>query len=347
MQTRRSFLAHGLGVPAVLAAGPVRAAAPLELAYSSWVPPTHVLMKDFMVPWGQQVEKATGGRVKIRFLPKPVTNPQGHRDAVRNGVADLAFISLSYYPGRFELMKFAMLPFSGNSALSTSVAAWRMFDKYLHRMDDEGFLVLGIYGHGPGGVYTVKKKVEKIDDFKDLKIRIGGGMQADVAKALGVNAIVKPAPESYELLSTGVVDGVFFPPESVASFRLDGIVRYATVFPGGLYADLHAIIMNKDAYAKLAEPDRAALAKLSGEHIARMGGKAWGDADTAALESLKAKRVDFVQASPQLVADVRARTAVFERDWLALAKERGVDGAAMLADFRAELARLEAGQPRQ
>ncbi len=205
MQTRRSFLAHGLGVPAVLAAGPVRAAAPLELAYSSWVPPTHVLMKDFMVPWGQQVEKATGGRVKIRFLPKPVTNPQGHRDAVRNGVADLAFISLSYYPGRFELMKFAMLPFSGNSALSTSVAAWRMFDKYLHRMDDEGFLVLGIYGHGPGGVYTVKKKIEKIDDFRDLKIRIGGGMQADIAKVLNVNAIVKPAPESYELLSTNRV----------------------------------------------------------------------------------------------------------------------------------------------
>ncbi len=170
MQTRRRFVKGGLALSAaVLAAGalPANAAGPVELAFSSWVPPTHVLMKDFMVPWGQQVEKATDGRVKIRFLPKPVTNPQGHRDAVRNGVADLAFISLSYYPGRFELMKFAMLPFSGKSAQSTSIAAWRMFDKYMHKMDDEGFLVLGLYAHGPGGVYTAKRKVEKIEDFKD------------------------------------------------------------------------------------------------------------------------------------------------------------------------------------
>jgi len=344
MQTRRRFVKGGLALSAaVLAAGalPANAAGPVELAFSSWVPPTHVLMKDFMVPWGQQVEKATDGRVKIRFLPKPVTNPQGHRDAVRNGVADLAFISLSYYPGRFELMKFAMLPFSGKSAQSTSIAAWRMFDKYMHKMDDEGFLVLGLYAHGPGGVYTAKRKVEKIEDFKDLKIRIGGGMQADVAKVLNVNAIVKPAPESYELLSTGVADGVFFPPESVASFRLDGIVRYATLFPGGLYADVHAIIMNKDAFAKLSEQDKAALLTLSGEHIATMGGKAWGDADVAALESLKAKNVEFVQPSAQLISDVKARTAGFEKEWLAMAKERGVDGQAMLADFRAELARLE------
>lgn len=349
METRRRLMLGSLAMSAAVLAGgtrPAVAAGPVELAFSSWVPPTHVLMKDFMVPWGQEVEKATDGRVKIRFLPKPVTNPQGHRDAVRNGVADLAFISLSYYPGRFELMKFAMLPFSGNSAQSTSLAAWHMFDKYLHKMDDEGFLVLGIYGHGPGGVYTVKKKIEKIDDFRDLKIRIGGGMQADVAKALNVNAIVKPATESYELLSTGVADGVFFPPESVASFRLDGIVRYATLFPGGLYADLHAIIMNKEAFARLAEKDRAILMKLSGENIARMGGKAWGDADVAALATLKAKNVEFVQPNAQLIADVKARTGGFEKDWLALAKERGFDGPAILADFRAELARLEAGKAR-
>lgn len=347
MQTRRRFVMGGLAFSAAaLAAGaaPVTAAGPVELAFSSWIPPTHVLMKDFMIPWGQQVEKATDGRVKVRFLPKPVTNAQGHRDAVRNGVADLAFISLSYYPGRFELMKFAMLPFSGNTAESTSIAAWRIFDKYMHKMDDEGFLVLGLYGHGPGGVYTAKRKVEKIEDFKDLKIRIGGGIQADVAKVLHVNAIVKPAPESYELLSTGVADGVFFPPESVASFRLDGIVRYATLFPGGLYADVHAIIMNKDAFAKLTDQDKAILMKLSGENIARMGGKAWGDADVAALESLKSKNVEFVQPSPQFIADVKERTAGFEKEWLALAKERGVDGPAILAEFRAELARLEANK---
>jgi len=283
--------------------------------------------------------------VKINFVPKPVTNPVGHLDAVRNGVADLAFISHSYYPGRFDLMKFGILPFSGNSAESTSVASWRIYDKYLRNAGEHrGVRLLGIYGHGPGGVFTTGKKVEQVEDFEGLKLRIGGGIQADLARALKFNAVVKPAPESYELMSTGVVDGVLFPPESVASFRLDSVVKSATLFPGGLYADLHGIIMNERAFARLSQKDQAALLKLSGEHIARMGGKAWGDADKAALDSLKAKNVAFHQASDALVAGVRARTAEFEKEWLETARAKGIDGPKVLGEYRALLKTLEGGK---
>lgn len=342
MQAKWKTLLSGVLLSAGLVAAGGAGAQTVELAFSSWIPPTHPLMRDFMLPWGQQLEKETEGRVKVNFLPKPVTNPQGHLDAVRTGVADLTFISHSYYPGRFELMKFAILPFSGNSAESTSVAAWRIYDKYLRSANEHrGVRLLGVYGHGPGGIYTSKKKVEKVEDFVDLKVRIGGGMQADVAKALKVNAIVKPAPESYELMSTGVVDGVFFPPESVASFRLEDIVRYATVFPGGLYADLHGVVMNEQAWAKLSDKDKAILAKLSGEHIARMGGKAWGDADKAALESMKAKKVEFIQANATLVQGIKTRTAEFENAWLAAAKGKSIDGPKVLQAFRDELATLE------
>lgn len=336
------MLAAGLSVCIGASA---QAGKPVELAFSSWIPPTHVLMKDFMIPWGQQVEKETEGRVRINFLPKAVTNPQGHLDAVRTGVTDLAFISHSFYPGRFDLMKLLILPFSGNGAQSTSLAAWRIYDKYLRPANEHrGIVLLGVYGHGPGGVYTTKKKVEKIEDFDGLKIRIGGGISADVAKVLKVNAVVKPAPESFELMSTGVVDGVFFPPESVASFRLDDIVKFATVFPGGLYADLHGIIMNEDAFNKLADKDKAIVRKVSGENIARMGGKAWGDADVAALSSLKAKKVEFTEASPSLITAIKARTDVFEKEWLATAKAKGIDGPMVLKEYRAELARIEAGK---
>ena len=347
MKTRLTSLLPGLCLTAaiLMSAPAVAQQKPVELTYSSWLPPTHPLMADFMLPWGRQVEQATDGRVKINFLPKPITNPAGHYDAVRNGVVDLAFVSHSYYPGRFDLMKVATLPFSGNSAESTSIAAWRIFDKYLRPAGEHrGVKVLGVYAHGPGGVYTTAKKVERIEDFDGLKVRIGGGMAADVAKALNVNAVVKPAPDSYELLSTGVVDGVFFPAESIASFRLDGLIRQATLFPGGLYSDTHAIIMNEQAFERLSEADRAALLKLSGEHIARMAGKAWGDADTAGLASMKAKNVEVHQADDKLVADIKARTAPFEKAWLDAAKAKGIDGPRVLQAFRDEVKQLEAGK---
>ena len=112
-----------------------------------------------------------------------------------------------------------------------------------------------------------------------------------------------------ELMSTGVVDGVFFPPESVESFRLVSVVKNATLFPGGLYADTHGIIMNEQAFAKLSAADQAIIMKLSGEHIARMGGKAWGDADDAAMAALKTAKVNIHMASDKLVADIKQRTA--------------------------------------
>ena len=330
---------------ALVAHSPASAQKVVELTYSSWLPSTHPLMADFMLPWGQQVEKATEGRIKVNFLPKAITNPPGHYDAVKNGVVDLAFISHSYYPGRFDLMKVATLPFSGNSSQSTSLAAWHLFDKYLRDANEHrGVKVLGIYGHGPGAVHTTSKVVEKVKDFDGLKIRVGGGMAADVAKVLNVNAVVKPAPDSYELLSTGVVDGVFFPTESLASFRLDDIVRHTTLFPGGLYSDTHAVIMNEQAFQRLPEADRAALMKLSGEHIARMAGKAWGEADTAGLKSMRAKGVTIHEASPQLIADIKKRSAPFEQAWLDAAKAKGIDGPKVLQAFQEDLKQIEAGK---
>lgn len=336
----------GLGLASVVATqASAQAAKPVELTFSVWIPHSHILVSNFMMPWAKEVEGATEGRVKINFLPKAVTNPVGHLDAVRNGLVDLAFISHSYYPGRFELMKVGILPFSGNSAEANSIATWRIYDTYLRPANEHrGVKLLGTYNHGPGGVYTTDRKVDTIDDFKGLKLRIGGGIQADLAKALDFNAVVKPAPESYELMSTGVVDGVLFPPESVDSFKLDTVVKNATFFPGGLYSDVHGIIMNEAAFAKLSEQDQKILLGLSGEHIARMAGKAWGNADVAALNKLKANNVAFHQASPALVAAVKERTAGFEQAWLAEAKAKGIDGPAVLADFRAQLKALEAAQ---
>lgn len=341
---RTPLFAALLASAGLFASVPAAAQKTVELAYSSWVPPTHVLMKNFMVPWGKEVEAATEGRVKINFLPKAVTNPVGHLDAVRRGAVDMAFISHSYYPGRFDLMKLPTLPFSGDSAEANSIAAWRIYDKYLRPANEHrGVKLLGVYSHGPGGLYTTKAKVEKLEDMQGLKIRIGGGIQSDLAQVLGINAVVKPAPESYELLSTGVVDGVFFPPESVTSFRLDEVVKFATLFPGGLYSDVHGIVMNERAFAKLEKRDQDALMKLSGEHIARMGGKAWGDEDKAAMAKLKNAKVTLLMASDKFVADVKAKTVQFEQEWLDSAKKAGIDGPTVRAAFREELKRAEAG----
>ena len=235
------------------------------------------------------------------------------------------------------------MPFSGDTATSRSIAAWGTYDKFLSKAGEHrGVELLGIYAHGPGITFTTDKPVKTVEDYNGLKIRVGGGMAADVAKALGATPIAKPAPESYELLSTGVVDGVFFPAESLVSFKLDGIIKNATVYPGGLYSDTHAVIMNRDALARLPEEDREILLSLSGRNIAELAGKAWDKHDAAGKEVLNSGEINLIKADQALVDAVAERTKGFRQAWLDEAKAKGIDGPAALDYFQAELKKLDA-----
>ncbi len=317
----------------------------VEWRMSAWVPPSHMLVRDVMVPWGQEVERVTQGRVKVRLLPKPVTNPINHFDAVRDGLADVAFISHSYTPARFPMTRVGVLPFSGDNAEVNSVALWRIYAKHFLKLDEhKGTHLLTIYTHGPGIFWNARRPIRTIDDFAGLKIRVGGGIAADVANAVGVNAISKPAPESYELLSSGVVDGVMFPGESIVSFKLDKLLKYATQFPGGLYSDSHAVIMNPDQWARISKADQEAITRISGEAFARLAGRAWDKNAGAGFDAFKAGGGTIVPADEALVKAVADRTARFEQEWVKLADDKGLDGKAIVAEYRSELKKVAAGQ---
>ncbi len=61
---------------------------------------------------------------------------------------------------------------------------------------------------------------------------------------MGWNTTLKAASESFELLSTGVMDGTVFPDESVTSFKLS-IIKHATTFPGSSYNTSFVFMMNQ------------------------------------------------------------------------------------------------------
>jgi len=177
-----------------------------------------------------------------------------------------------------------------------------------------------------------------------LKIRTGGGVAEKVARALGASAFVKPAPESYELLSSGVADGVFFPMESIVSFKLETVLAQATLFPGGMYSSAFGFFMNEDKWNKLPKPDQEAIEKISGEHIAWLAGKSWDDADQKGMDALKKSGVKIVNANPEFVAEVKKRSAPIIDEWITAASAKGVDAAKILAEFREELKKVAAGK---
>jgi TRAP-type C4-dicarboxylate transport system substrate-binding protein len=320
------------------------AVAQTTLTMSSWVSPQHHLTSNVLQGWANEVEKATAGRVKFQMLPKHPSAPPGTFDAVRDGLVDLSFVTASYTPARHILPLMPELPGSGETALANSIAYSRIHWKYFQKVGEyKGVKLLGVFTHGPGQMFT-KRPINGIGDVQGLKIRTGGGIAEAVAKALGASAFVKPAPESYELLKSGVADGVFFPMESIISFKLDTVLEQATLFPGGMYSSAFGFFMNEDKWNKLPKQDQDAIDKISGEHIARLAGQSWDDADKRGFEALKKSGVKIVNASPEFVAEVRKRSAPIVEDWIKQASAKGIDAAKILAEFREELKKAAAGK---
>src|SRR5437867_13322356 len=324
----------------VVAAQP--ALAQTTLTMSSWVSPTHHITAVVLQGWATEAEKATNGRVKFQMLPKHPSAPPGTFDAVRDGLVDLSYVTASYTPARHILPMIAELPGAGETSFVNSVAYSRVYWRHFHKLGEyKGVKLLGVFTHGPGQMFT-KRPVNGINDIQGLKIRTGGGVAEAVAKALGASAFVKPAPESYELLKSGVADGVFFPMESIISFKLETVLEQATLFPGGMYSSAFGFFMNEDKWNKLPRQDQEALEKISGEHIARLAGNSWDEADRKGMEALKKSGVKIVNANSEFVAEVKKRSTPIIEDWIQKANAKGLDGAKIPAEFRDELKKAAA-----
>jgi TRAP-type C4-dicarboxylate transport system substrate-binding protein len=314
------------------------ASAQTTLNINAWVPPSHPLVAGMTMPLCQDMEKATSGRVKCNLLPKAVVAPPQTFDAVRDGLADLSFIVHGYTPGRFALTDAVEFPFMADTSEVMSVAYQRVYDKLLAKHDEhKGVVTLAVFTHGPGQMYNTKRPIASLKDLDGMKIRVGGGLINDITKVLGAVPMLKPAPESYELLSSGVADGVFFPKESPVAFKLVPLIKHTTYVPGGLYNVSFAMIANPAKWNKISQADRDAIAKLTGEALARRCGKAWDEADARGEKAVRDANIPIVTASPQFVAEIKAKTDPLEKAWVEKVKAKGADGSAILTALRGEI----------
>jgi TRAP-type transport system periplasmic protein len=335
---KQTLLSLAAAAAAVIAAP---AGAQTVLTTSSWVPPGHALTLA-QKEWCELVEKNSKNKIRCNHLPRAVAAPPGSFDAVKNGLTDVTFTVHGYTPGRFVHTQMAEFPFLGDSAETVSVAFNRIaFKNPEFIKEHEGVKVLAFFTHGPGIVFNTKRPVTKLEDLQGLKWRVGGGMVNEIAKTLGMNVTLKPAPESYELLSGGVMDGTLFPAESIEAFKLDKLIKHATTFPGGLYNTSFVFMMNPAKYEKMSAEEKKAVDAASGEVAARIIGRQWDKFDRRAYAIMQANNVQVVKADARFVADVKAKTSALEARWVKDAEAKGLKNAEkQLADFRGEIAKL-------
>ena len=332
-------MTHLLTATALVCSLAGAASAQTVLTVANWLPPSHPLVSELIVPMTEQIAEATGGEVTATILPAPLGPPQAHFDFAVNGVADITFGVQGYNPGRFKTTNIVELPFLGDSAEDISVAYWRVFDQMLRDAGEyDDVHVLSVFSHGPGEVFLKSGDVASPEVLDGVKLRVGGGIVHEVATALGAVPVEGPSSKAYELLSQGVADGILFPYESVNFFKLIPQLDEAISVPGGLYNTSFYIVMNKAKWDSLDPEQQDAIDTVAGEALARMAGRMWDAADAAGKAAMEGEITITPAIEAQLAAWEDALSPLVQAK-LDEAAETGIDAQAAFEMLKAEIAR--------
>ena len=301
--------------------------------FATWLSPTHPHNADVLKTWGGWVEEATEGRVKVN-VENYVGHPKDLFDLVEDGSYQGSWSYHGYVPGRFKLTKVVELPGLGAGAEAASAAHWNVNEKYLAKAGEhDGLKLIGLFTHGPGQI-MMREPISNLADMKGKKIRVGGGIQGDIAKLLGVTAVPAPGSKVYEILQTGVADGVFMPVGEQNTLKLSDVAKVIYQLPGGMYLGSFGIFLNPEFFDSLSAKDQKAIMSVSGEKLSAYAGKVWDKNDATGYSAAKSAGNKVVKA-PQAEADkFNKMVSGIEASWLKEIASAGVDGKAALMELR-------------
>ncbi|PSJ45661.1 C4-dicarboxylate ABC transporter substrate-binding protein [Zobellella endophytica] len=300
---------------------------------ATWLSPTSEMNTVVLPTWGRWIEEATEGRVRIK-LEHDLGQPQSMIDLVQDGAVDASWTYHGYFPGRFKLTSIAELPNLGAGAEAASVAHWRVHQKYLAQANEHGDVVVaGLFTHGPGEIH-MREPITSLSELSNKKIRVGGGVQNTIGEQLGIIGVAAPTTKVYEMLTQGVVDGVFNPMNTKRTMRFKEVAPYTLKMPHGMYLGSFGIFIGQDFLDRLSEQDREAVMAVSGERLSAMAARAWVQGDQEAEQDAIEYGNTITPASEQDVQLFAELTRGIEHGWLDEVADRRVDAKRALAEFR-------------
>jgi len=320
------------------------AQAQIKIVFNSFAPPTFVLNQGMIDVWAKNVAKVTEGRVIVEIPATSLAPPQQQWEMVTQGVADGTYIFNAFAQKRLLLPQIAHLPFVAPTSEAQAVALWRTYKKFFEQANEyEGVVPIGFFGSPAAHLWSLEKDkpIRAADDLKGVKTWSLPGDSARALEKLGAVIVSGPAVRSYEIISKGIVQAWgSHNYDGASSFNLTQFAASVTHIPGGMGSASFSIFMNKDKWASIPKKDQDLIMSVSGEELAKLS-KVWDERDAKARARLKAEgKLQMLEASDQLMADLRSRWAFLEDEWVANANSRKIDGKAALQFYKDQVKEL-------
>jgi TRAP-type C4-dicarboxylate transport system substrate-binding protein len=329
MFTKTKLAAAILGFGIAFAAS----AQQVTLRLHQFLPPGGNVPKLFLKPWGEKIEKESGGRIKVQQFDAMAlggTPPQLY-DQAKDGVVDIVWTVLGYTPGRFLRSEAFELPFVlRGSGESLSRAFWD-YSAAHNFAEFQQVRPLALWVHGPGVFHMTKKPITRMEDLAGIKIRAGNRQVGRFVENLGATAVQLPTSGIGDALSKGVVEGTMLPYEVVPTLKVHELTKFTSETEGTImYSQTFILAMNKNSYEKLPADLKKVIDNNSGVETSAWAGKVQSDSDTPSKKIVldRGNKVNVISAN-EVARFQLAATNTIDR-WVEDVKGAGANGRELL-----------------
>ncbi|BFO55783.1 TRAP transporter substrate-binding protein [Acidovorax sacchari] len=182
--------------------------------------------------FAQEVEKATGGKMKVRAIGNASLGSDTQmQQALIGGAQEMMVGSTATLVGIVPEMAVWDTPFLfANVKEADTVLDGPVGEKVKARLEPKGMVGLVYWENGFRNLTNSKRPVTKLEDMGDIKLRVmQNNVFLDSFKALGANAVPLPFSELFTALETRAVDGQENPFNTVVSSKFYEVQKYLTV----------------------------------------------------------------------------------------------------------------------
>ncbi len=259
--------------------------------------------------FAEQVEKASGGKMKVRAIGAAALGPDTQmQQALIGGAQEMMVGSTATLVGITKEMALWDTPFLfSNTREADAVLDGPIGQKVMDRLQPAGLVGLVYWENGFRNLTNSKRPVQKMEDFDGIKLRVmQNNVYLESFRTLGANAVPMPFSELFGALETKTVDGQENPFNTILSSKFFEVQKFLSV-TNHVYSPW-IVTVSKKWWDTLSKDEQKVLmdAAVASRDFER---KDTREEAGRALAELRAKGMQINELPPAESARMRARLA--------------------------------------
>lgn len=293
--------------------------------------------------FAEQVAEQSGGDLRLDITwGGALFSEKAAVQSLRDGVADLGSVIGVYFPQDMVAYGIADLPLDNPDAwvgMKATDALMRSNEQIRANLAAQNLVYVGTYTTSAVQMGCKGPAVTSVDQLAGKKVR-GVGAYGQTFRDLGATQVDMTVYEAYQGLESGLIDCTQTYSYLVAALKFDEVFDSYTMVDWGQIGAL-GILMNKSMFDGLSAEQQQVI-MTAGEGLADEFGRIIGDANAASIKILEDAGKEIVSFTDQDRARLTEAGQIYVDDWIARADATGMDGAALLEEYRALIARYSA-----